>query len=165
MSFTLIACVGKNLELGRENNLIFHIKDDMKFFSSTTKNHKVLMGYKTWQSIGRPLKNRENFVLSRHDRDFPPEVTQVRDLSKFIADNSDSPEEIFIIGGAAVYEQLLPFAKTLYLTEVDAEDKTADAFFPSFDSEKFERTVLKSTTDPDSKLKYAIVKYTRKEIS
>ena len=165
MSFSLIACVGKNLELGRENNLIFHIKDDMKFFRATTLNHAVLMGYKTFLSIGRPLKNRQNFVLSRHDRSFPPEIVQVRDLSRFISENSRTPEEIFVIGGATVYQQLLPFAKTLYLTEVSAEDKTADAFFPSFDPEKFEKTTLRSATDPDSNLKYSIAKYTRKEIS
>lgn len=163
MSFTLIACVGKNLELGHENHLIFQIKDDMRFFRETTQNHDVLMGYNTFLSIGKPLKNRRNLVLSRHSRDFPPGITQIRDLNKFISDNSDSSEEIFIIGGATVYSQLLPFAKTLYLTEVEAEDKTADAFFPSFDRTKFDSIVLKTALDPDSKLKYKIIKYTRKE--
>ncbi|MBQ6130199.1 dihydrofolate reductase [Candidatus Saccharibacteria bacterium] len=164
MSFSIIACIGQNSELGRENGLIFHLPEDMQFFRAITKGHKVLMGYNTWQSIGRPLKNRENFVLSRHDHVFPPEVVQIRDLSEFVSRYSTAPEEVFIIGGANVYRQFLPFAKTLYLTEVFAVDKTADVFFPPFDRQKFQEKTLKTGTDPTTGLSYSIIKYLRKEI-
>lgn len=163
MSFSLIACVGKNLELGKGNSLIFHIPEDMQFFRETTKHHKIIMGYRTWESIGTPLKFRENFVLSRQERELPPEITQIQNLPDFISRYSEATEEVFVIGGATVYRQLLPYARTLYLTEVDAEELTADVFFPEFDSSKFYRKILKTGFDPKSNLNFKIVKYTRKE--
>ena len=74
MSLSLIAAVGKNLELGANNQLIFRLKEDMQFFKQTTLGHPVLMGRKTWDSIGRPLPNRQNFVVSRHALSLPDGV-------------------------------------------------------------------------------------------
>lgn len=162
MSFSLIAAVGKNLELGQDNQLIFHIKEDMAFFKQTTMGHPVLMGRKTWESIGRPLAGRQNLVVSRHALDLPDGVELVSDLPKFIADHSATDEEIFVIGGAQLYTQTLPFAKTLYLTEVEATAKDADTFFPSFDSTKFNRTVLGGGTSQN--LQYHFIKYERKSL-
>lgn len=162
MSFSLIAAVGKNLELGQDNQLIFHIKEDMAFFKQTTMGHPVLMGRKTWESIGRPLAGRQNLVVSRHALDLPDGVELVSDLPKFIANHSATDKEIFVIGGAQLYTQTLPFAKTLYLTEVEATAKDADTFFPSFDGAKFNRTVLGGGTSRN--LQYHFIKYERKPL-
>ena len=88
--FSLIAAIGKNGELGKDNQLIFHIKDDMKFFKETTEGHKVVMGHKTWDSLPGKLKNRENIVISRHDFDGPDLI--IHDINGFITDHKDSPE-------------------------------------------------------------------------
>lgn len=162
MSFSLIACVGKRGELGASNHLVFHIPEDMVFFKRTTTGHAVLMGRKTWESIGRPLPHRQNFVVSRHPLDLPEGVKLVPDLSEFIAEHSKTDEELFIIGGANLFAQTLPFTKTLYLTEVDAAAPEADAFFPPFDREKFNSKVLDSGSDAG--LSYQIIKYERKPL-
>lgn len=157
--FSIIAAIGKNHELGRKNELIFHLKDDMKFFRDTTTGHKVVMGHKTWDSLPRKLKNRTNIVVSRHD---VPEADQtITDLQSYIDKNKDTDEEIFIIGGGTVYHQFLPYAKKLYLTEVDATEPQADTFFPDFDPNNYSREVIKAGTE--NELKYTINKYTRKD--
>ena len=165
MSFSLIAAIGKNNELGKNNGLIFHLKADMKFFKETTLGHKIVMGRKTYDSIGRPLPGRENYVVSNSDLDLPPGVTQIRDLDSFIKKHEASPEEIYIIGGAKIYAEFLPFATSLYLTEVDAEEPSADAFFPDF-KKYFKRgdnlrKILLSTSE--NSLNFNIIKYTRKD--
>ena len=145
--FSIIAAIGKNWELGKKNCLIFHIKEDMKFFKETTSGHKIVMGRKTWESLPGKLPNRTNIVLSTHDIEGPDEV--VHDISKFIADNKDTDEEIFVIGGGAVYMEFLPYASKIYLTEVDAEAPDADTYFPEFDESKYNRTVIKEGKEND----------------
>ncbi len=159
MSFTLIAAIGKNNELGKGNDLIFKIPEDQKFFKSTTENHKVVMGRKTFESIGCPLPKRKNYVLSRKKLNLPDCVEQIPDLGKFIKENKDTSEEIFIIGGGNVYAQFLPFAKKLILTEIDAEDLNADTFFPSFDKNEFKKTIIKKSRYES--LTFSFVNYER----
>lgn len=163
MSFSLIAAVGKNRELGKNGELCFHIKSDMHFFRQTTLNHKVVMGRKTWESLPAPLKDRKNFVLSRSKLFLPSEVEQIPDLESFIKAYKDSAEEIFIIGGASIYSAFLPFADKLYLTEIFASDSFADTFFPKFNRADFTQTVLLS--GEENGLAFNIIKYTRKESS
>lgn len=145
--FTIIAAVGKNWELGKKGGLVFRIKEDMKFFKETTSHHKVVMGRKTWESLPSKLPNRINIVLTTHDIDGPDEV--VHDVFEFIADNKDTDEEIFVIGGGAVYMEFLPYASKIYLTEVDAEDKNVDTYFPEFDKSKYSRKVIKEGKEND----------------
>ena len=162
MAFSIIACVGKNLELGKNNDLVFHFKSDMKFFREATRGHTVVMGLNTWKSLGeKPLPNRQNLILSFDKLDNLPENTaQIPDLDEFIKENKDSGEEIFIIGGASIYRLFLPHARTLYLTEVD-ESKDADVFFPEFDKEEYDLTTLQSLTE--NNINFNINKYIRKE--
>ena len=155
--FSLIAAVGKNNELGKGNQLIFHIKDDMKFFRETTKGHPVVMGHKTWDSLPAKLPGRKNIVISRHDFEGPDEI--VHDIDRFIEEYKDIPDEIFIIGGGTVYHQFLPFATTIYLTEVDAGTDDADTYFPSFDKTKYHKEVIRKGKDHD--LTYSIIKYSK----
>ena len=156
--FSLIACIGKNRELGKNGQLIFHLKNDMKFFRETTTGHKILMGRRTWESLPGKLPNRKNFVLSP---DPVPDADQsINNLSKFITDNKDTDEEIFIIGGGMVYSELIKHAKYLYLTEINAIDPTADTFFPDFDKSNYEQILI--TKGTENGLDYTISKYTLK---
>ena len=155
--FSIIAAIGKNRELGHHGDLIFHIKEDMKFFRNTTSGHKIVMGRKTWESLPGKLPKRENIVVSRNnvaDADLT-----IKDLSEFIAKNQDTAEEIFIIGGGMLYETFLPYTKNLYLTEVDAS-ANADVFFPQFDKSKYNKTIIKKGSQDD--LTYTFAKYTKK---
>lgn len=127
---SLIAAIGKNNELGKGNTLLFSMPADMKHFRNTTKLHTVIMGRKTFESIGRPLPNRRNIVITRNLNYKPEGVEIVHSLSEALDIIPDQNEEIFIIGGAELYKQTMPIADKLYITHVDAEDKDADAFFP-----------------------------------
>ena len=157
MSFSLIAAVGKNGELGLHGELIFHIKEDMQFFRDTTRGHKVVMGRKTWESLPAKLPNRENIVISRHEVENADQT--IHDLDEFITENKDTDEEIFIIGGGQIYEDFAPYAKTIYLTEIDASAE-ADTYFPDFDKSRYDKTIIKKGESHD--LIYAFAKYSLK---
>ena len=153
--FSLIACIGKNRELGKKGELVFHIKEDMRFFRETTMGHKVVMGRKTWESLPSKLSGRNNIVISRHDFEGPDEI--IHDAADFISKNKDTEEEIFVIGGGMVYFEFLKYARNLYLTEVDAEPE-ADSFFPDFDKNNYARELIKEGKADD--LDFVISKYT-----
>ncbi len=156
--FSLIAAIGQNRELGKNGQLIFHLKDDMNFFRETTSNHKVVMGRKTWESLPSKLKNRKNIVISRHDFSGPDQI--VHNLAQFIKKHQNTDEEIFIIGGGSIYSTFLPHAQNLYLTEISASDLAADTFFPKFDQTKYNKTLIRKGTE--NGLNYSISKYTLK---
>lgn len=156
--FSIIAAIGKNRELGKKGQLLFHIKNDMKFFRETTKNHKVVMGSRTWYSLPQKLPNRENIVVS--ETPIPDADVTISDLQTFINENQNTDEEIFIIGGGMIYSEFLDYAQNLYLTEIDATDSEADTFFPEFDKTKYHKTLI--TKGSENELSYAINKYTLK---
>lgn len=154
--FSIIACIGKNRELGNKGGLVFHIKEDMQFFKETTMGHPVIMGDRTFASLPHALPGRTNYVLTRHPERLPEGVVAVNDIEAFIKDHTD--EEVFVIGGGFVYNEFLPYADNLYLTEVDATAE-ADTFFPEFDKSKYEKTIIKKGQSDD--LTYAFAKYTK----
>lgn len=158
----LIACISEDRGLGYAGDLLWHIKEDMQFFRTTTLGSTVVMGRKTYASIGKPLPGRQNVVLSRHEIDSTADnLTVYHDpaaLTQFL-DSLDTPK--FVIGGASLYQMYIDQADKLYLTEV-AASRPADTFFPEFDKSRFTRTVLKSGLA--SNIKYEIVEYTRREI-
>lgn len=156
---SLIAAIGENRELGLGNDLIFHIPEDMAYFKETTLGHPVIMGRKTFASIGRPLPKRTNFVVTRHPEDLPDGVESVRDLKEFLGSVQDAPEEYFVIGGGMVYFEALPYARHLYLTEVAASHE-ADTFFPVFDPSDYDKQIIKKGHSDD--LDYVFAKYTKK---
>lgn len=137
LHLSLIAAIGKNRELGRENKLIFDLKKDMAHFKEKTFGHVVIMGRKTFESIGRALPNRVNIVVSRdkefkthHEVKIVSSVEKALDLAKKYEE-----EEVFVIGGAQIYEAFLPYADKLYLTIVDKNVNDADAFFPEYEND------------------------------
>jgi dihydrofolate reductase len=135
----LIAAIGKNNELGKNNDLLWRLKSDMSFFKSTTNGHWVIMGRKSWESLPprfRPLPNRENCVVSRNI-DFTADGAHVfsnltEAIDKALASNA---ENIFIIGGAQIYTESLNenLIDEMYLTHVDASFSDADVFFPAIE--------------------------------
>lgn len=154
---SIIAAIGKNHELGLDNKLVFHIKDDMRFFKETTSGHPVVMGHKTWKSLPHKLPNRKNIVISHHD--VPGADRSITNLSAFLQEIANAPEEYFVIGGGTLYTAALPYAKHLYLTEINAS-APADTYFPKFDKSKYTRIILKKGREND--LAYQITKYTLK---
>ena len=154
---SLIAAIGKNRELGKNGDLIFHIPEDMKYFRDTTLGHKVVMGRKTWESLPSKLPKRENIVAS--SRSVPGADKVIQDLSEFLQKNADTPEEIFVIGGGQVYEIALPYAEKLYLTEVDAEAVDADTYFPEFDKSEYAKEIIGRGRKDD--LAYTFTKYVK----
>ena len=140
MSVSMIAAVGKNLELGKNNNLIWHFKEDMKFFKDTTMGHTVVMGRKTFESLPKALPGRKNIVISsnaQYQAQGATVVTSVEEALQ-IADN----EEIFVIGGGKIYAEFLPYADKLYLTEINAECADADTYFPQFNKSEYIKEII-----------------------
>lgn len=159
MKLSIIACVGKNLELGRDNNLVFHIKDDMKYFKEVTLNHIVVMGRKTFESLPGLLKDRKNVVITKSNKEFPEGVEKYSSIEEFMEKYKDYQDEIFVIGGASIYKQFLDYCDKLYLTEVDKEID-ADVYFPEFDKNNYDKEIVKS--GEDKTLKYNFAVYRRK---
>lgn len=124
-----IAAMSHNRVIGRENQIPWHLPEDFKWFKRCTSGQVVLMGRKTFESLGRPLPNRLNLVLSRN-AEFPG-VEIIRDVETF-DERQYSPREVWLIGGAELYSQLLPKCTDLYLSVVKRE-VAGDAFFPPFE--------------------------------
>lgn len=159
MSISIIAAIGKNYELGKGNDLIWHFKDDMKFFKDTTTGHTVVMGRKTFESLPHALPNRRNIVITR-DASYTAEGAEVTDsIENAIKLAGDS--EVFVIGGGTIYEAMLPMADKLYLTEIDAEDKDAEVYFARFDKSQYTREKLTDFTT-NSGIHFEHILYTRK---
>lgn len=130
---SLIAVIGKNRELGKDKELIWHIPGDLPRFKSITLGHPIIMGRKTYESIGSALPERTNIVVTRDDH-FAPSGLQVAhtvDEAFTLAKAAPGSEEIFVIGGGNIYKQTIAQADRLYLTLVDQE-APADTFFPEY---------------------------------
>ncbi len=133
MRISMISAIArKDRAIGFKNALLWHIPEDFKHFKETTSGHVVIMGENTYTSIGRPLPNRTNIVLSI-DPNFSPEgCVVVSSIEEALAKAKEvERDEIFIIGGASIYRQFLPYANRLYLTLVEG-DFEADTFFPDY---------------------------------
>lgn len=160
----LIAAVGKNGELGKNGKLIWNLPSDLKFFSKQTSYHTIVMGRNTFNSLPKILPNRTHFVLATKD-EFNKEITEAYFFKEFNfllrAVLEEAKEwDVFIIGGASMYEQFLEYADEIILTEIDACDKNADVYFPTFDKNEYERIHI--GFGEDNGIKYEHVKYVRK---
>jgi dihydrofolate reductase len=128
---SLIACIGKNRELGYKNDLIWKIPEDLKYFRDATTGKPVIMGLNTYYSIGKPLPNRLNIVLSDKEVEIDG-VSIARTLEDALRIARESkPSELFFIGGAYVYSQAIKIADKLYLTLID-DTSNADVYFPEY---------------------------------
>ena len=157
----LIAAVARNGTIGRDNELPWRLKADLQHFRALTLGHPILMGRKTWESLGRPLPGRRNLVVSR-DPQFQAEGAEVfQNPEAAIAAAADA-DRLFVIGGAQLYTTLLPCADRLELTEVWA-DVSGDARFPPFDRAHFiEERRDPRTADADNEFDFDFVHYRRR---
>ncbi|MGV3561354.1 dihydrofolate reductase [Larkinella arboricola] len=138
MLLSLIAAVAENGVIGQENELVWHLPDDFRYFKQTTSGHPVLMGRKTFESLGKPLPNRLNIVITRNPDYQPDGVVAVDSLEKALSEARQTAiTEIFVIGGAEIYRQALPIVDRLYLTEVKASFE-GDTRFPDFDKAEWQ---------------------------
>ena len=127
---SMIWAMGKNNELGCKNRMPWYLPSDFAYFKKVTLGKPVIMGRKTFESIGKPLAGRTNIVITRDTGYRPEGCITVDSIEK--AKTCISEEEAFIIGGAEIYKAFLPLADRLYITEIDSEFE-ADAFFPKID--------------------------------
>lgn len=128
---SIIVAVAKNGVIGDKNSLLWHLREDMVHFRTTTSGHPVVMGRKTYDSIGRPLPKRTNVVITRDTNLAIEGCTVVHSLEEAVA-MFDKSEEVFIIGGAQIYAQALAIADRIYLTVIDKEYE-GDTSFPEID--------------------------------
>ena len=128
---SIIVAVAKNGVIGDKNTLLWHLREDMIHFRTTTSGHPVVMGRKTFDSIGRPLPKRTNVVITRDTNLAIEGCTVVHSLEEAVA-MFDKSEEVFIIGGAQIYAQALAVADRIYLTVIDKEYE-GDTSFPEID--------------------------------
>jgi dihydrofolate reductase len=158
MSLSIIAAVASNGVIGGDNRLLWHLSDDLKRFKRLTMGRPIIMGRKTFESLPKLLPGREHFVLSRDPHYQVPEgvhlFTDVKELLRALPEG-----ENFIIGGAHIYQLLLPYADVMYLTEL-AVPYEGDAYFPSFEREDWD---IKETVEGDNtSIPHRFVTYTRK---
>ncbi|MFZ4551601.1 MAG: dihydrofolate reductase [Aquabacterium sp.] len=154
----LIAAVARNGAIGKDNALLWHLPEDLKFFKRTTLGCPVIMGRKTYDSIGRPLPGRRNIVITRQADWTANGIETASSLPAALSLVADA-DKVFIIGGAQIYEQALPLVQEIVLTEVDA-DYDGDAFFPDWDRHAFTET-SRERHQTDTGLAYAFVTYQR----
>jgi dihydrofolate reductase len=155
---SLIAALARNRTVGIENRLPWHLPEDLKYFKATTSGHPIIMGRKTFDSIGRPLPGRHNIVVTRDPSWHREGVTTVHSIAEAIA-AADTQGEIFLIGGATLYAEALPLADRLYLTEIDA-DFEGDAWFPEWPANQFVET--KRNRHTSDAFSYSFVLYERR---
>lgn len=156
MKISIIAAIAsKNRALGRDNKLIYHIHEDLQRFKKLTAGHIVIMGRKTFQSIGRPLPNRINIVIT-HDSSYVAEgciVVHSLDEALRLPSVAQGDNEIFVIGGGQIYEEAIGKADKLYLTIVEG-NPDADTFFPDYSD--FKKVVFEKEHEDDG-LKYKFI--------
>lgn len=172
IKISIVAAIGRNRELGKDNKLLWSIPDDLKRFKEITSGHPIIMGRKTFESIGRPLPNRLNIVITRNQQSVPSNQENLIKASsleeairvgvqykvssiqlekgnkilntKYLIPNTEN--EVFIIGGGQIFTQALPLTDRLYLTVIDASFE-ADTFFPDYS--QFRKTISKEDRESD----------------
>jgi dihydrofolate reductase len=148
MKIILVAAYAQNRVIGKNNELVWRLPNDFKHFKDLTMGHPMIMGRKTFESLGKPLPGRTSIIITR-DRQYQQEgCIVVHSLEEGIAEARQLDEEIYIIGGSQIYEQALPLATKMYLTEVKASPE-GDAFFPQFSTDLWQETARKSFQKDD----------------
>jgi len=155
---TVIAAIGKNGELGKENDLIWHLPNDLKRFKKITLGHHVIMGRKTFESLGKPLPNRTTIIITRNKNYQVDDCITVNSLEDALKAAEADPNP-YILGGAEIYHQAIKIADTLDLTLVEANFE-ADAFFPKIDENIWEEISREDfSADKTHQYNYSFVTY------
>ena len=156
---SIIVAIAKDNVIGKDNKLLWHISEDLKRFKRITTSKKMIMGRKTFQSLPGVLPNREHIIVTR-DKDFKVDsnqVTIINDLNSLLEKYSKCEEEIFVIGGAEIYTQVLPYAQKLYLTKVEKAFE-GDTYFPKFNFDEFKTEYISEQfTDEKNGIRYTFI--------
>ena len=157
---TIIAAMGRNRAIGLDGQLPWHLPRELRHFKETTMGKPIVMGRRTWQSIGRPLPGRQNLVVSR-DASFRAEGCEVADSVAAAVALARGPE-VMVIGGGELYRQMLAFADRMVLTQVDCEPP-ADTWFPEWRQEEWRQvTVRRESADERNPFDYRLIELTRR---
>ena len=166
MIISAIAVTNKNRAIGFKNKLLWNLPPDLEHFKKITSGHTVIMGSSTFNSLGRPLPNRVNIVITKNKDFTAPGCIIVFSLEEALERAKAEEEklendhkEIFVIGGASIYGQTLPLIQKLYLTIVDNESAEADTFFPNYS--EFKKIISKSETQEYNGLKFKFIELAR----
>ena len=158
-NITLIAAIGKNRELGKNNDLIWDIPEDLKFFRENTDGKYIVMGLNTFNSLPKLLSNRKHIVLTHRDIELDPSVIIFNSIEELLVFIDGIDEEVMIIGGAMIYSQMIKYANKMLLTEID-DSMDADVYFPKFSLDDWEYELI-SEHNYDN-INYSHVLYKRK---
>lgn len=161
MIISLISAISENGVIGKDNDLPWHLPADLQHFKKKTTGHTIIMGRKTFESVGKPLPNRVNIVISRQPDYLAKGCIMASSLEKAIDMTPDNKDEVFICGGAAVYKHGLQLADRLYITRVH-QNVEGDTFFPELDLAKWKETE-REYHEPDEKnhSAYSFITYDR----
>ena len=160
---SIIVAKAKNNIIGKENKLIWHLPEDLKHFKQITTGHTIIMGRKTFETLGRVLPNRKHIVFSQNpDFKVKDENVEVVHSMLQIQEYIENKEENFVIGGAMIYNLLMPYVTKMYVTEIH-KDFEGDAFFPKIDLNRWqENSREKGVKNEENNLDYDFVIYERK---
>lgn len=158
MSLSVIAAVARNGVIGLENTLPWHLSEDLKRFKSLTMGHHIIMGRKTYESLGRLLPGRTTVIVTRNPAYQIPDALMASSLREAVA-LCKGDDEPFMIGGAQLYQDAITLADKLYITQIE-QDYAGDAYFPPFDLTQWKETARQSGTSATG-LPYAFVDYVR----
>ena len=137
MIISAVVAIAENNAIGKNNQLLWHLPNDLKHFRKITSGHTVIMGRKTYDSVGKPLPNRRNIIITRQNIEIPG-CEVVASVNEALALCADEPE-VFIVGGAEIYKLAMPKTNSIYLTIVH-QNFDADAFFPEIDMTEWTET-------------------------
>lgn len=160
-NLSIIAVIGKNNGLGKDNKLLWHLPNDLKFFKETTLNSYVIMGYNTYISLPKKLLNRKYIILTHRNLDVSSSIlvfNSKEDILKYV---EKIDKEVFVIGGASIYHQFIDDVDKMYLTLVD-DSREADTYFPNFNKNDWEEYIIDKNCD--NEINYKHVLYKRKKI-
>ena len=157
---TLIAAIGKNNELGKDNDLIWKFKEDMRFFKQNTMGKPIVMGMNTLKSLPGLLPGRKHIVLTTRNIELDPRIVICHSIDELLDYMDGKDEEFMIIGGASIYKQTIEHADKMLLTEIEACDKEADVFFPSFNRKDWDS--IDMGIHEENNIKYRHLVYTKK---
>jgi len=164
VKIVLIAAMAKNRVIGFHNQMPWHLPADLKHFKQVTLNHPIVMGRKTFESIGRPLPNRRNIVISRQSNLKFEGVEIFNSLEAALAELHNEAE-VMIIGGQTLFEQMMPVASKMYLTFIDLEID-GDTFFPEWDKQKWQQVSIEDhSSDSKNPYAYQFAEYTQTGIA
>jgi len=161
---SIIVATAKNRAIGKNNQLLWHMPADLKFFRKTTSGHTVIMGRKTFESVGQPLPKRRNIVITRQPNYSAEGIEVAGSLEEALelCEHERTTDEVFIVGGAEIYRQAMPLTDKMYLTIINQEFEDADTFFPEIDDNQWQlENVEHHKNDEKNPYDYSFLLYTK----